>query len=248
MINIPYYGILMPVLDLRKQKLLVVTPHPDDEVLGCAGLIKRIKDEGGKVYIVFITIGNTKEYSKAGNSTMKERMREIEEVAKFLKYDDYRIVFPGDQFHLKLDQLPQKDLMSEIEDGSRVSLNKIKPTIVALPHLTDYNQDHRSVTNAVLASTRPAPNNLKPLQRTVLGFESVPTADWWHTPHDINFFIPLSDSDLEVKLSALKIYRSQLRSGYHPRSILSMKNLAYFRGMQIGEKAAEAFYCYRYIL
>ena len=236
------------MLDFKHERLLVIAPHPDDEVLGCGGLIKRIKEEGGKVYVLFITIGNTKEYSKNGNSTIQERMKEIEKVAKFLKYDDYRIVFKGDRFHLKLDQLPQKDLMSEIENGQKVSLNKTKPTIVALPYLTDYNQDHRSVSQAVLASVRPAPPDIKPLQRTILGFESVPTADWWHTPRNINFFVSLSDNDLKVKISALKIYKSQLRIGYHTRSIWAMKNLAYFRGMQIGERSAEAFYCYRDIV
>lgn len=236
------------MLNLRGQRLLVVAPHPDDEVLGCGGLIKRIKDEGGKVFILFLTVGNTKDYSKIGSSSIQERIKEIEKVASFLKYDDYRIAFRGDEFHLKLDQMPKKDLISEIENGQRISLNKIKPTIVATPQHHDYNQDHNVCAQAVLAATRPLPDELKPLQRTVLGFESVPTADWWNTPHNVNFFIQLSDTDLEAKLTALEIYQSQLRNGYHPRSLRSMKTLAYFRGMQIGNVAAEAFYCYRHIV
>lgn len=248
MLNTSYYDILGSVLDLKKQKLLVVSPHPDDEVLGCGGLIKRVKDSGGKVYILFLTVGNTKEYSKNGNSTIEERKKEIEKVSMFLKYDGYRIAYPGNNFHLRLDQIPQKDLIAEIENGKEISLNKIMPTIVAAPQHYDYNQDHLACAQAVLAATRPAPNDTKPLQRIILGFESVPTADWWNTPHTINFFAKLSAKDLEAKMSALKIYRSQLRNGYHPRSLWAMKNLAYFRGMQIGERAAEAFYCYRYIL
>ena len=114
------------MLNIDRQTLLVMAPHPDDEVLGCGGLIKRIKDNGGKVYVVFLTVGNTKDYSKSGSSTIQERIKEIEKVAKFLKYDDYKIVFPGDEFHLKLDQMPKKDLISEIENGQRISLNKIK--------------------------------------------------------------------------------------------------------------------------
>lgn len=248
MINILYYGILAGMLNLEKQTLLVVAPHPDDEVLGCGGLIKRIKDEGGKVYVIFLTVGNTKDYSKIGSSTIQERVREIEKVATFLKYDDYKIVFPGDEFHLKLDQMPKKDIISEIENGERISLDKIKPTIVATPQHHDYNQDHSICAQAVLAATRPLPDELKPLQKTVLGFESVPTADWWNTPHNVNFFIRLSDADLQAKLTAMEIYQSQLRNGNHPRSIRSMKNVAYLRGMQSGNGAAEAFYCYRHIV
>lgn len=236
------------MLNIDRQTLLVMAPHPDDEVLGCGGLIKRIKDNGGKVYVVFLTVGNTKDYSKSGSSTIQERIKEIEKVAKFLKYDDYKIVFPGDEFHLKLDQMPKKDLISEIENGQRISLNKIKPTIVATPQHHDYNQDHSACSQAVLAATRPLSDELKPLQRTVLGYESVPTADWWDTPHNVNFFVQLSDSDLEAKLTALKIYQSQVRNGNHPRSLKSMKNLANLRGMQSGNGVAEAFYCYRHIV
>lgn len=236
------------MLNFKKQKLLVISPHPDDEVLGCGGLIKRIKDEGGQVYVIYLTVGTTKDHSENGGSTIQERQKEIERVAKFLKYDDYRIAFLGNNFHLRLDQIPKKDLISEIENGANISLNKTMPTIVTTPQHLDYNQDHNSCTQAVFAATRPMPDELKSLQEIVLGFESVPTADWWSAPHNTNLSVDLTDNDLETKLSALSIYKSQVRSGYHPRSLRSMRNLAYFRGMQVGKKAAEAFCCYRYII
>jgi len=44
-------------MNLNNEKLLVIAPHPDDEVLGCFGLIKKIKKNGGKVYVEFLTMG-----------------------------------------------------------------------------------------------------------------------------------------------------------------------------------------------
>ncbi len=240
---------LSTMLNFKKQTLLIISPHPDDEVLGCGGLIKRVKDEGGKVYVLFLTVGVTLDNSKTGISTGHERVKEIENVAKYLKFDDYRIAFFGDDFHLKLDKIPQKDMMNEIENGIKISLNTIKPTIVTTPIYPDYNQDHRVCTEAVLAATRPAPVDTKPFQKVVLGYESVPTANWWNTnAPNLNFYLSLKDEDLKTKLTALKLYRSQIRNGAHPRSTQSMKNLAHYRGIESGASAAEAFFTYRMIV
>lgn len=237
------------MLDLRKQKLLIVSPHPDDEVLGCGGLIKKVKDAGGKVYVLFLTVGTTQDYSKSGKSTDKERLKEIEAVAKFMKFDDYKIAFPGDSFHLRLDDLSQKDIMHEIERGKGISLDAIKPTIVLTPPAHDYNQDHRAATNAVIAATRPAPEDTKPLQKLVLGYESVPTAEWGSgTFRNPNFFIPISEKELDAKLKALSLYKTQVRQKAHPRSLRSVKTLAAFRGIACGSEFAESYFVYRHIL
>ncbi len=43
--------------------LLVVSPHPDDETLCCAGVIQRVLKAGGRVSIVWITSGDGSELS-----------------------------------------------------------------------------------------------------------------------------------------------------------------------------------------
>lgn len=238
-----YFPLCM--LDLKNQTLFVVAPHPDDEILGCGGLIKRIKSAGGKVHVLFMTVGETKEYSNKGGSNGKEREAEIERVAKKMKYDDYKIVFPGDTFHLRLDNVPQKEIISEIE----AALNTIKPTIVAGPHPDDYNQDHRACAEAIFAATRPAPDEFKPFQGVVLGYESVTVANWAYSAARIpNFYVALDEKELEAKIDALKLYGTQVRDGAHPRSLQSLRNLAYFRGMHVGRKAAEAFTTYRFLV
>src|SRR5947199_322617 len=105
------------MIALNDKKLLIISPHPDDEVLGCGGLISKIKAGGGKVYVLFLTVGDTEDYRKEGMSSGSERMREIESVAKYMNYDDFRIAFQGNQYHLRLDQLAQLDLMKELENG-----------------------------------------------------------------------------------------------------------------------------------
>ncbi len=42
------------------KKILIVAPHPDDEVLGCGGIMKKFADLGESVYVVVITRGTPK--------------------------------------------------------------------------------------------------------------------------------------------------------------------------------------------
>src|SRR6516162_93745 len=52
---------LPPVINLsvnRATRLLVVAPHPDDEIIGAAGLIRRVVKAGGTVRIVYTTSGD----------------------------------------------------------------------------------------------------------------------------------------------------------------------------------------------
>ena len=149
------------MFSLLRQRLLIIAPHPDDEVLGCGGLIHRIKSSVGKVYVLFLTLGTTADYSKKGISTSSSRRKEIVKVMKFLDVDDYDIAFPGNKYHLKLDSLPSLEIIDMIEKKSKVSINKIRPTVIATTQITDYNQDHRAAAKSTIAVLRPAPHDRK---------------------------------------------------------------------------------------
>jgi LmbE family N-acetylglucosaminyl deacetylase len=42
----------------RTTRLLVIAPHPDDEAIGAAGLIQRVRSRGGSVHVVLLTSGD----------------------------------------------------------------------------------------------------------------------------------------------------------------------------------------------
>ena len=52
----------LPPID-AKTSLLVVSPHPDDETLCCAGVMERVVEAGGRVSVVWITSGDGSELS-----------------------------------------------------------------------------------------------------------------------------------------------------------------------------------------
>ncbi|MBI2594197.1 PIG-L family deacetylase [Candidatus Curtissbacteria bacterium] len=227
--------------------MLVLAPHPDDEVIGCGGLIAKIKNSGGKVFVLYLTVGETRDFTKKGLSTIPERQKEIETVAKFLKFDGWDIAFVGNDHHLRLDLLGQKALMDVIERDSEVAIEKVKPTMITFPSPVSYNQDHRIAALAVHASLRPASRNLKHFVPTVIAYES--PADFWNLEsQEINFWVSLSSKDLSTKLTALKLYRSQIRPDPNPRSEVLLKTLAVLRGSQIGVEFAEGYKLLRAIL
>lgn len=234
-------------LDART-KLLVIAPHPDDEVIGCAGLIHHVKAHGGKVFVLYMTVGTAKDFTNGGSTShARGRKAEIKRVAKFLSIDDWRIVFTGDKHHLQLDQIPQKKLIHEIERGKRLSLETLRPDILALPPVTDYNQDHRATAQAALTACRPAPAADKFVPPLILSYES-PMSAW--SPQRIefqpNFFVKLTPAYMRAKAQSMELYKSQTRGAGHPRNNETLTALARVRGSLIGEHYAEAYYCYKF--
>jgi len=232
---------------LYRPKVLIVAPHPDDEIIGCGGIISRIKEEGGKVYVLFLTNGTTVDFSNGGRSTVRERRKEVESVARYMGYDDYDIVFGGNEYHLRLDNLPRVDLISKIEKDCVVSYERVKPDIVLFPQATSYNQDHWQSSMAVFTASRPSDPNLKHQPRVIATYES--PADQWSIfgTNPGNYFVGLSENHLEKKISGFKLYKSQTRDHPNLRSFESLRSLAVIRGGQCGFQFAEGFCCHRAI-
>ena len=60
--------------NFSNDKLLVIAPHADDEVLGCGGLISKIKDDGGKVFVLIFNVGSIEKHDNK-NSLKKEKLK-----------------------------------------------------------------------------------------------------------------------------------------------------------------------------
>lgn len=228
--------------------VLIVAPHPDDEVFGCGGLIARMVRNNCKVYVLYITVGVTRDFSSKGSSGPEERQREIEKVAEYYGFVDYELALPGNDYHLKLDALPSSRLVSLIERDARCSLQNIDPDILICTDIDDYNQDHRALYSAVITATRPADSEFKRFQPLVMTYE-LPYASWRHSDTEsATMYVELTDEDFERKIQALEFYSSQLKSERSPLSINGVTALARYRGLQTQAKYAEAFKIKRYVV
>jgi len=227
---------------------LVIAPHADDEILGCYGLTKKVKKLGGKVYVQVLTMGGYKRIDSSFVSK-EEWHKEFLKASKLLKIDGHDTMFYEDNLHY-LDEMPRKELIDYLETGSKISLFKIKPTIVALPTIFSSHQDHTRAYKAVISSLRMHPQEEFRTPKLVVSYES-PEYYFWSPYIEFgkfspNFFLELSDEDIKNKINALKIYKSQLMKG--KRDAKKTKALATIRGSEAGVKFAEAFNVHRMIL
>ncbi|PRX99419.1 PIG-L deacetylase family protein [Allonocardiopsis opalescens] len=234
-------------IDWSRQRILVLAPHPDDETLGCGGLMSKAAEAGGEIYVQFLTVGDTADFSPAGLSTADERYAEIEKVAESYGWRQWHIAFPGDDYHLKLDALPRFDLIGAIERHSPLAINTIEPTVVIAPHRTSYNQDHQVAAEAALAALRPSNTALKHHPSLVLSYEEA--ADQWRADAvpPPNLLVELQPHHVDHKIHAMSLYGTQVHDHPHTRSELTLRSLAALRGMQGGTSFAEGFHCLRWL-
>lgn len=100
---------VMPSLELFKkgERVLILAPHPDDEVIGCAGVIQQALKAGAKVKIIYLTNGDHNElafivYEKRITIRQGEfvhmgqvRQKEAIKAMKFLGLSENDLVFLG---------------------------------------------------------------------------------------------------------------------------------------------------------
>ncbi len=237
---------------LRQQRLLVIAPHPDDETIGCAGTIARVKALGGQVYVMVVSAGGITQYGRGpdgqglGFVSGVRRRTEFEEVMNFLKVDGCEVLFDDDASHQRLDTVPQRELIELIEYAASLSLEKLRPSMVLLP-ARSFNQDHVATFRACMAATRPASVGARHLVPYVLAYDNT-TAFWavpgeWFVP---NVFVDISGY-LETKAEAIRRYASQVRLPPFHASPQGAQTTAAYCGGQVSLAAAEAFQALRMV-
>lgn len=206
------------------KKRLIVSPHIDDEVLGCFSAIDK---DCHILYCGCDESGISFEWVKE-RPTLQNRVSELENLQKNFNFS-YEILYN------KVNEYRVQDLISSIEK----TINLVTPDEIYIP-TPSYNQDHRVVYEAALVALRPHDINF--FVNKVLVYEQVQDL-WNHNYHDFKplFFKQLN---LEEKIRAYKILESQVRSFRSPEMI---KNLASVRGIQSNLPFAEAFEVLRWV-
>lgn len=212
-------------------RVLVVTPHMDDEVLGTGGVIARHVDQGDKVHVCFIACRvYNHQFDEARNQLEANCAMKAKDV---LGYKEAHFLNLPDE---RLDACLQ-DIIIPLEQR----VGALAPEVVYLPHRGDNNQDHRAVFQAAQVVFRPVAT---PYLRRLLCYE-VPSSTEQSPPIPEAAFLPNCyvnvGSYLERKLEALRCYETEQRRFPHPRSEEAVRILAQRRGVESGFAAAEAF-------
>ena len=218
------------------KKIVVIAPHPDDEVIGLGATISRFAAMNIEVSILTVSGHLPPLYDQKSFSITKI---EAEKAFKIMNISNWEFLeIPATYVH----QVPVAELNGKINNF----LKKHNPDWVFIP-FPDRHIDHRTIFEASVVSCRPINKNFP---RVVLAYETL-SETHWNVPGIEPAFIPDLFIDttkyMKQKEEALNCYNSQICKNPH-RSVEACKALAKFRGSQNGCDYAEAFKVVRVVI
>ena len=212
-------------------RVLVIAPHPDDEVIGVGGTIAKRAKRGHEVYVCVVTKACEPLFSTEIVEQVRSECRKADLLlgVKEICFLDYPAVM--------LENIPRY----ELNGGILKVIQRIQPDEVYIPHRGDMQLDHKMIVDAAMVALRPKyEHNVG----RIYAYETL-SETGWNIPNTINEFIPtvyedISDT-LDSKLKAMGVFQSQLGSFPDARSLAAIEALAKYRGAMVHVKAAEAF-------
>ena len=204
----------------RRYKKLILSPHIDDEVLGCGGIL----DEDAFVLECGV--------DKFHVISRKARIEELENAKELLGFDFEVLTNLVNNYEVPV-------LIDQLSD----TINRVKPEKIFIPY-PSYNQDHQAVYKAAIIALRPHDINF--FVKKVLVYEQPHVFLWDYSYNKDscfkpNYFVPI---DISKKIEAYKCIKSQIRSFRDPEFV---KDLASVRGKQAQYSYAEAYEVLRWI-
>ncbi len=190
---------------------VVVAPHPDDETLGCGGLIARLRAARQTVWVLLVSDGTASHPNSRRFDAAARRDLRIAEMRAALAH----LGVPPDHL-LPLDlpdgAVPGLGAPTFDRAAERMShaLAAIAPCTLLLPWRRDPHADHRA-TNALAraAAARLESSPQRTIEYMVWTAERAQPADWPQPHEGTNWVLDIS-SVLGAKRCALAAHRSQL--------------------------------------
>ena len=209
-------------------KILVVSPHPDDETLGAGGTILRLTAEGNEVFWLNITQMTEAKFSKEMIERRKAQLEKIENFYGFSKV-----------YHLNMPttELDNADSTKAIDMIGAV-IGEVKPETLILPDYNDVHSDHKRVFEWCYSCSKVF---RYPYIKKILTMEIVSETDFSGLDAFFpNYFVDITDY-IEDKIQALRVYDTEMAAPPFPRSEENVRALATVRGAMAGVRYAEAF-------
>lgn len=133
-----------PILELNiseHKNILIIAPHPDDEVIGCGGIIQKYVSQKSKVILLFITVEDHRSIVKPVTIRgQNKRFLESKEAKKYLNYSE--------AFFLEIPERTINESDSTVDKIKSTILNlfeKERIDTVYIPNYFDLNPDHRII-------------------------------------------------------------------------------------------------------
>lgn len=183
-------------------KALIIAPHPDDEVLGCSGLIQHMIENRKQVHVIILSGGGKSHQSccRVNESTLIDSRRNLSRKAAeklglplsqlyFLDYPDGNISFNKSET-LRLQTL----------------IDKISPDAIFIPHKGEGWSDHIEAGNIVREIIRTKSTPIQLYEYCVwFWYYNVWNIDWKNA-----FLLKMNQKEHQLKLKAIDTYTKPL--------------------------------------
>ena len=177
------------------KRILVLSPHPDDESIGCGGTLLRHTKQGDAVHVVFLTSGEKGGHGRSEAATIRVREQEARNATRIL----------GAQ-RAEFWREPDGALRATCAavDRLRQKLIEFRPDTIYVTHDREMHPDHRGAVRLLESSLQAVSRrgHAKAWTPTVLGYEV------WTPIQQLDEIVDIS-AFMQKKLRAVRAYRSQ---------------------------------------
>jgi LmbE family N-acetylglucosaminyl deacetylase len=198
---------------ISKQKVLLIAPHTDDEVVAVGGCLSLHQNVGSEVMVAYVTSNS----NAPQESISYKRMLEAKKVAEYLGFDYKFLEYPDGKVSLH-----EKELGQDITD----LINKFRPEAFYCPFPSDHHRDHQAVSSACNIAL----NNLS-FKFEICAYEIWSTM-WPNYAVDISRVI-------EQKRKAINLYESQVEHVPYADAACGLNR---YRGLRVYVPYAEGLY------
>ena len=171
---------------------MTVLAHPDDETLGCGGILHKYNKQN---ILCLIPVKRIEEQTKSALNT--------------LGIDNYIFGSFDDQ---QLDKYPLLDLVKWVSSN----MEKFNPTVVITHFDRCLNQDHRQLYQACVIATRPVKNRIQ-----LLSCE-IPSSTGFLGAFTPNYYVELSPENIVAKMKAVEDYVTEIKKSRSPEVISAL--------------------------
>jgi len=206
------------------KRILILAPHTDDGEFGCGGTINKMISEGNEVYYAAFSACQQSVLPQFPSDIL---ITEVKAATKKLGIKPENLILFD--YDVRTFNYRRQDIL---DDLIRMRTN-LKPDMIFLPSLNDIHQDHKTIAEEGIRAFK---------FNTIFAYEM----PWNNITFTTSSFVLLNEENVKTKVEALQEYKSQAHRPYANEEFI--RSMANIRGVQIGQRYAEAFDIVRLII
>jgi LmbE family N-acetylglucosaminyl deacetylase len=180
----------------QTDKILILSPHPDDESIGCGGLLLKYSTQ---CKVICLTDGRLGDSKIKMNELIKKRKEEFIEAMDYIKINNYKFL-----------NIKDGNLINEFDSFNEINFDEFD--YIFIPNVLDQHPDHKAVGIHLTKKLQSEKSKAKICMYEVWNALSLP-----------NSYINISDI-VEKKKELVSLYESQTKHIDYQNRIISLNN------------------------